>query len=137
MADGDGFVWTSDGTGLWRLDGRNSASSTAPQVTGSRGLPRHCSAARLPPPPAEQARAGVNPPFPHPAPPFLPAQGVRDTAPLGQSDAPFAPGYGEWVRFPAAALTTGATAAGASWAAEDTCWGCGLAITSLRIFATL
>jgi hypothetical protein len=30
-SDGDGFVWTSDGEGLWRMDGRKGAVNTPPQ----------------------------------------------------------------------------------------------------------
>ena len=29
--DVDGFIWISDGIGLWRFDGRNSASNADPQ----------------------------------------------------------------------------------------------------------
>lgn len=34
-ADGDGFVWCSDGAALWRMDGRKGAVNTPPQGTRS------------------------------------------------------------------------------------------------------
>jgi hypothetical protein len=38
-ADAEGFLWTSDGDGLWRLDGRNSASNTDPTTDGRPAAP--------------------------------------------------------------------------------------------------
>ena len=38
-ADADGFIWVSDGQGLWRLDGRNSATNTDPTDDGRTAAP--------------------------------------------------------------------------------------------------
>ena len=38
-SDGDGFVWTSDGEGLWRMDGRKGAVNTPPE--GNRDASPH------------------------------------------------------------------------------------------------
>jgi hypothetical protein len=37
--DGEGYVWVSDGSGLWRLDSRNSDSNAPPQESGRGSAP--------------------------------------------------------------------------------------------------